>query len=655
MSVAVASSPPSLVPDVLDPFSFLSTSVGIPTVLAALVYPQVKDLAKRFPRVWKFLSAAVALQLTYQYTHKKIIKLFRYLVRITASSVKIYDNDELLGCFLRWLDTQRPSLTHKEVVTAQSLQYRNTTRNFNSHGDLVSTPEDFDATNFLIQRQYRVRAFRHNGRFFWLTKAADQPDGYNAVDGTAKVKKGLTISTLGGSVKPITSILEAAVRDHSNDGEKEATTLYTPGSNAGGGWDYGDGLAPNCWRKHAVKPCRPLDTVYLDGTQRDMIQHDVARFLHPDTAIRYRSRGIPHRRGYLFHGPPGNGKSSLAMALAGHFGLNVYNISLRDAGINDAYLAQLFTMLPPNKVLVLLEDIDSAGLKREEEFDDDESSIVELDAWGAPYQRGRRPVPRPARATNVTLSGVLNALDGISAPEGHIVVMTTNCPDALDKALIRPGRVDMKVEFKHASHKQLSEMFQRMYVDEQPINESKSTPESTQSTLPAESTQLPTPPRSDHDGEIASDIDEKTEASAKLHQDLFGFPQVPHQLISASKLRKLAAEFAQEIPTGQHSLASVQNYLLGQVDQPHRAIREASQWAADEAREKADYEKRKLERKIKRDLKDEERRRRVKAAQGLVNFNPVVVPEITPEVNAWPEGAVDIAPVKSLEDVLAGS
>ena len=64
----------------------------------------------------------------------------------------------------------------------------------------------------------------------------------------------------------------------------------------------------------------------------------------------------------------------------------------------------------------------------------------------------------------VTLSGLLNAIDGIAAPEGHILIMTTNKPHELDDALVRAGRISVRVEFKNASKAQAEEIFFRMYV-----------------------------------------------------------------------------------------------------------------------------------------------------------------------------------------------
>src|SRR5277367_6565066 len=65
--------------------------------------------------------------------------------------------------------------------------------------------------------------------------------------------------------------------------------------------------------------------------------------------------------------------------------------------------------------------------------------------------------------SSITLSGFLNALDGVVASEERIIFMTTNHPERLDPALLRPGRVDVKEYLGHATHYQMKQMFSRFY------------------------------------------------------------------------------------------------------------------------------------------------------------------------------------------------
>ncbi len=81
--------------------------------------------------------------------------------------------------------------------------------------------------------------------------------------------------------------------------------------------------------------------------------------------------------------------------------------------------------------------------------------------------RGRNP--NEAKDSRITLSGLLNALDGVSAQEGRLLFATTNRYHSLDPALIRPGRMDMHVEFRLASQYQARELYKRFYFPDAPM------------------------------------------------------------------------------------------------------------------------------------------------------------------------------------------
>ena len=93
-------------------------------------------------------------------------------------------------------------------------------------------------------------------------------------------------------------------------------------------------------------------------------------------------------------------------------------------------------------------------------------------AQEAAKKAAKKPQPKPEPPSHVTLSGLLNAIDGASAPQGHVLIMTSNKPELLDTALTRPGRVDMYVEFEYASREQIRDMFLKMYT---PFRSNKNT------------------------------------------------------------------------------------------------------------------------------------------------------------------------------------
>jgi chaperone BCS1 len=65
----------------------------------------------------------------------------------------------------------------------------------------------------------------------------------------------------------------------------------------------------------------------------------------------------------------------------------------------------------------------------------------------------------------VTLSGLLNVLDGFAAPTGVLFVMTTNHVEKLDLALLRPGRIDYKLYLGKASDRQKVELYRRFFPE----------------------------------------------------------------------------------------------------------------------------------------------------------------------------------------------
>ena len=166
---------------------------------------------------------------------------------------------------------------------------------------------------------------------------------------------------------------------------------------------------------------RPITSVVLDSGVSESIVDDVRDFI--SSFSWYRDRGIPYRRGYLLHGPPGCGKTSFIFALAGELEYSICVLNLSDRSMSDDRLMHRLADAPENSI-VLLEDADAAFVSREDSTETDSA-----------YQGANR----------LTFSGLLNAIDGVTSTEGRIVFMTTNYIDDLDPALIRPGRLVQEI------------------------------------------------------------------------------------------------------------------------------------------------------------------------------------------------------------------
>lgn len=198
------------------------------------------------------------------------------------------------------------------------------------------------------------------------------------------------------------------------------------------------------WKMTGARDIRPLSTVVMDERQKTALVRDIEEFLDPRTRKWYNCRGIPYRRGFLFHGPPGTGKSSLCFAVAGCFKLPIYILSLEE--LDDSALGRLFSDLP-ERCVVLLEDVDATKSAQPR---------------GA-TERGGGGEEAGTPAAKVSLPKLPNAIDGVSSGENRLLVMTTNHIERLDRALIRPGRVDRKIEFRLAGRDMVAQTFSLVF------------------------------------------------------------------------------------------------------------------------------------------------------------------------------------------------
>jgi len=169
-------------------------------------------------------------------------------------------------------------------------------------------------------------------------------------------------------------------------------------------------------------PTRPVanlewQDLVLDQTVLTLLRDDFESFF--ERGEWYRRNRLPYRRGYLFHGEPGNGKSSAVRAMLTSRGLTAYTLRFFDPRTDDSDLDRLVDCAVRNRPsLLLLEDVD-------------------------------RVFPKTGDSkSNVSLQHLLNCLDGVGTSDGVIVVATCNEPTLLDGAILRrPGRFDRVVHF----------------------------------------------------------------------------------------------------------------------------------------------------------------------------------------------------------------
>ncbi|KAF2099929.1 P-loop containing nucleoside triphosphate hydrolase protein [Rhizodiscina lignyota] len=341
----------------------------------------------------------------------------------------------------------------------------------------------------------------------------------------------LVIMCFGRHLEPLKAFVQYC-KEYAAEAKREMTTIHIKGDK----YRY-----PDTWGQAIARPARALDTINMDeDIKRDIIR-DVDAYMDPSAREFYASRGIPFRRGYLFHGPPGTGKTSFSLALAGHCKLDLYMLSLANGSIEEDDLTRMFASLPP-RCVVLLEDIDTAGINREAE----------------PVEGSIRPIHR-----QVSLSGLLNAIDGTSSQEGRLLIMTSNNPDALDKALVRPGRIDKKVYFGPINRASAEQIFIRMFTDQLHGEDGRTITVSANGRI--------------------------TSTEKKLGKD------------DMETLMDLAKQFAESIPEGKFTPAELQGFLLANRMSATNAVINISDWVIAEL---ANQQKEKERARVKQEAKE---------------------------------------------------
>jgi chaperone BCS1 len=452
---------------------------------------------------------------------------YDYFLEHFTSSIKINDDDDLYDQILTWISTQ-PMTKSSRSLEAVSNNVGVSDREESALEDKeVLEVEDYSSYNKQryfnpprYQPSFGSDRFVYNGHtfFFQRRKLNSSPPVH-----AGGVERYLVIRCVGRSTQPVKDLL-LHIKSWKLSRENNMTNVFRPAPRV----DY----LPDRWASPACRPIRPLTTVDLNKEEKEMIIADINEYLHPKTPRWYADRGIPLRRGYLFHGPPGTGKTSLSLALAGLFGLGVYVVSLNEAGLTETGLITLFARLP-KRCVILLEDIDSVGLRR-----NGGHQACSISAENA--SRRKREGTGESR---ISFAGLLNVIDGPAAHEGRILIISTNYPSELDAALIRPGRVDVQIRFTLATHGQIRDIFTRMYTSADETS-------SESSTLPS---QAP-----------------------------------PGMTLYSVKVAEMACQFAHQLPENTFSPAEIQGYLLMKKSDPSGALNGVVSWRNMLVKAKAD-------------------------------------------------------------------
>lgn len=231
-----------------------------------------------------------------------------------------------------------------------------------------------------------------------------------------------------------------------------------------------------CWQETLFESCKTFDNIFFDG------KSDILKRIDFFLANKewYKHKGIPYTLGFGLGGPPGTGKTSFIKALGNytkrHLIIFSFNLIKTKKQLDQFFFESQYNgnneynSISFDKKIIVFEDIDCIGDIVLERKDNDASFLSSSVKLSYNLEKSKKDSEK-MDDDMLTLDDILNLWDGIRETPGRMMVITSNRYGDLDKALVRPGRIDVTHEFANASHGTISDIY--TYLFEKKIDAEK--------------------------------------------------------------------------------------------------------------------------------------------------------------------------------------